>query len=84
MLTLPRTQGLGQVRLREHEGLERLGLRVLAKLGEGQAHLGEEALDRRQGCRAAEVLPRHHLEVRELLLVLKPPDHRVLLSLSCT
>ena len=26
-------------------------------------------------------MPRHHLEVRELLLVLKPPDHRVLLAL---
>ena len=50
-------------------------------LGEREADLGEEALDRRRGCRAAEVLPRHHLEVWELLAVLEPPKHRILLAL---
>ena len=54
---------------------------LFAFVREGDAHRREEALDRRRGCRAAEVLPRHHLEVRELLAVLEPPKHRILLAL---
>ena len=59
---LPREENVG----------ERAGLARLALLGEREADLGEEALHRCRGRRAAEVLPRHHLEVRGLLLVLEP------------
>ena len=56
--------------------------RLRVALGrKGDADLGEEALHRCRGRRAAEVLPRHHLAVRELLLVLEPPGHRVVLAL---
>ena len=61
---------LGQIDLREQEVLEGRRLRALALGREGDADLGEEALHSCRGCWAAEVLPSHHLEVGELLLVL--------------
>ena len=53
----------------------------LAPIGEGDAHLREEALDGRRARRAAEILARHHREVGELLGVLLPPVERVPLRL---
>ena len=56
--------------------------RLRVALGrKGDADLGEEALHRCRGRRAAEVLASHHLEVGKLLLVLEPPRHRVVLAL---
>ena len=62
----------GQIHLREQDVLESRRLRALALGREGDADLGEEALHRCRGRRAAQVLPRHHLEVGNLLLVLEP------------
>ena len=52
---LPREENVG----------ERAGLARLALLGEREADLGEEALDRRRRGRAAHVLPHHGGEVGE-------------------
>ena len=60
---LPREENVG----------ERAGLARLALLGEREADLGEEALDRRRRGRAAQVLPRHGGEVGEDVLVLLSP-----------
>ena len=71
----------GQIDLCEQDVLEGRCLRALALGREGDADLGEEALHSCRGSRAAEVLASHHLEVGELLLVLQPPHHRVVLAL---
>ena len=60
---LPRKENVG----------ERAGLARLALLGEREADLGEEALDRRRRGRAAQVLPRHGGEVGEDVLVPRSP-----------
>ena len=60
---LPREENVG----------ERAGLARLALLGEREADLGEEALDRRRRGRAAQVLPHHGGEVGEDVLVPRSP-----------
>ena len=68
-------QGEGSLDIlpREENVGERAGLARLALLGEREADLGEEALDRRRRGRAAQVLPRHGGEVGEDVLVLLSP-----------